>query len=192
MVVLTAKDLLCKSIELVSITPEGSSYSEATLKNPTQFYRYKQIMAMLHALGIEGSFDNFLSADFMDARKEKEYEKLFKEITWSYYENKNARKFLKMGVGRLKASYLATFQYRLALHKTLHYWKGALICDPLYLYPITLAKSTNMGILNQIEILDNFLSAIIDPECKEIPIEMMKSKYDYPDVDIILLDLDYI
>ncbi len=185
---LTAKDLIWKSIELVSMTPEGISYSERTLKEPPQLCRYNQIVALLEALGLKGGFENFLLATFMDARKERDYERLFREVKWFYYENRNARKFLEMGVGRLKATYLATFQYRLALHKTLHYWKGSLISDPLYLYPIALAKGTNMEILNQVEILDNFLSAIIDPECKEIPMDIMKSKYNYPDVDIELVD----
>lgn len=190
--VLTAKDLLLRSIELVSITPEGTSYTKNNLKEPPQLHRYKQIMALLNALGIKGAFESFLKAGFMDDRSEQDYEKLFREVEWFYYENKNARKFLKLGVGRLKATYLATFQYRVYLQKTLQHWSRSIISDPLYLYPIMLSGRVNREMIKKMEILDNFLSSIIDPECKEIPMDIMTGKYNYPDVDITLVDLDSI
>jgi hypothetical protein len=190
MVVLTAKDLLRRSIEFVSITPEGTFYNEDNLKELPLLYRYQQIMALLNALGIKGAFESFLKAEFMDSRSESDYEKLFREVKWVYHNNISARKLLKVGVGRLQATYLATFQYRLALHKTLHYYRKAIISDPLYLYPVTLVRGINSEMIKQVEVLDTFLSSVIDPECREIPMALMKSDYDYPDVDLELVDLD--
>ena len=97
-----------------------------------------------------------------------------------------------MTVGRLKETYLNTFQYRLALHKTLNYYSKAIISDPVFLYPIVIAGNINREILKQIDVLDNLLSSIIDPEFKQIPPDYIKSRFNYPDIDIQMVDLDWI
>ncbi|MGP8217563.1 MAG: hypothetical protein ACLQQ4_18490 [Bacteroidia bacterium] len=188
----SAKDLLQKTIELVSISPDGTKWSEENLKDPRQLYRYKQITVLLEAFGIQKDLGAFLLGDFTFKRSEADYKKLLREIEWVLSRFKKVNGKLEVSKRKLSLLFKLAFGYRLSIYNTMKYWDSYLLADPVLLFPQITTKWLNAELLKHGNILDGLLCSIIDPDNQEIPISILIEKYRYPDINIEQVDLDYI
>lgn len=177
---LSASDLLKFSVEIMASFPEGTDYDKKKPKTAYLQYRHKQVLALMKAFGIAGSFQEFISGSFISLRTEDEYNEALKEI----------RKILKMypkevvNKRKLSQIFQLSFGFLVAIYRVQRYWKHYIIADPALLFPQIACKNLNIGIERNTNELTRVLCLIIDPLKMNIPISELIDKFGYPENEI--------
>ncbi|MBV9124234.1 MAG: hypothetical protein JO112_12825 [Planctomycetes bacterium] len=83
------------------------------------------------------------------------------------------------------------FDYRTKVEKVLTFSSGVLEASGLYAYAHRKAGELNGIIREHVRIIDDLLVALISPQAKTFTVEELSKDYDYPDVDLNVIDADW-
>lgn len=172
---LSSSDLLKFSVEIVASFPEGTDFDEKKLRTPFQQYRHIQILSLMKAYGITGSFQDFISGSFISIGTENQYDEALREI------RKTLKMYPKEVVTKRKLSQIfqLSFGFLVAIYRIQRFWKNYIIADPALLYPQIVCKNLNNGIMENSRELENVLCLLIDPGKTKMPLSELIDKHGY-------------
>jgi hypothetical protein len=197
----TAPDLLEKIIEFTNMTPDPEEWSfERQKSNEPRFVRLEQIQALMNAFipeliyskGIRESIEAFYSGDFMRSRQIKDYRKLLETIdkTIAKSDFRTDRK-QKIYVSDLRNNYCSLLNYYLKLNSLINHNKSMMEISYPYFFPYILTNSISDSLSSKARKLKPILALFIDPFKRKYTVDELIKQFDFPDVDLIDLDLDW-
>jgi hypothetical protein len=198
---ITAFNLLEKVIEFTNMTPDPLDWSfERQKSNEPRFVRLKQIQALMNVFipelmyskGIRESIEDFYSGDFVRSRQIEDYRKLLgiigKTIDKSDFRTDRKQ---KIDISDLRDNYLNLLSYYLKLNSLINHNNGIMEISYPYFFPYILTNSISDTLSSKARKLEPILALFIDPFKRRYTENEMIKQFDYPVVDLIDLDLDW-
>lgn len=181
----SSKDLLNCYLEFVALVPVSQDWQEERLAdNPPRLYRLKQLNAILRAFDIKDLVE-FRNGDFIEKDAHDRYEE-----AKSLMSQGSASKGIK---DDLQACFCSLMQYREEIEKGLwfgagYYHIGSELLNTAYYH---IWESIQV-IRTSLSSIDQIIVGIIDPDKKCIPIEHLVCNFNFPDVDIASMDMEWL
>lgn len=91
-----------------------------------------------------------------------------------------------------KMLFRSLYNYRSHLDKALKSDDGVLAASGYYLLPILTKQKLNQLIIKEVQLIDELLIILINPEGKNYSIDELQTYFQYPTIDLEELDLDWI
>ncbi|HEY3372798.1 MAG TPA: hypothetical protein VGK10_18255 [Prolixibacteraceae bacterium] len=197
----TALDLVDKVIELSTMSPYSDDWSfEKQKDNAPRLVRLQQIQALMHAFVPEllekeelgEAIECFTRGQFIEHRPEKQYDTLLAEMHRTIAESRYPTgKPREIGLRHMEYSYYHLLDYYSRLKKLLNYNKGVMeISYPFYFHFIVTDGASD-SIAAPTDAIARLLTMFIDPQGKSFTREELIERYDYPEDDLLDLDLDW-
>lgn len=196
----TASDFLTKFYNFKGMVPDESRWNEESLKgNPPRFYRLLELKALMKAFNIgEDLIKDFVSQSFIDNRNPSDFEPIYQDIERYVLRDDFEKKRYEMEKERIrkrgvKMIYQKFVQFSELIRKTLAFnssWLETGMINSRYIIHKTndLLKSIDTSKLEEI---DKLIVLIIDPKQQSFTKGELIRKYNYPDVDIQKIDMDW-
>jgi hypothetical protein len=187
------KTLLKNFLELYTLSNDTSKWSAANFaKNPPRLYRLQMIAAVLKALKIEGSYQEFEYGQFLydegrqdlagfKTRVEENYSTIFETINLEDEENSDFQFIFEV-----------LLRYRIKLHQFISVKATVLEAAGINKIPLTIMSEIENKLQNDIAAIDNILCYLLNPTGMAYSIEELKTKFNYPNVDLDKIDSDWI
>lgn len=182
-------EALFNAFELTSDQPVTSKMRRFTLAHG--------VMQPGSALPKKSNLEHFISGSFIDCRIDPSVytEQIdiittkVKELLPNYsYEKRDYHPYAMMDIlfGKL-------FRFRKEIHR---FTQGDRSLQMAYtfgdMYARYLTKQLSIEIADKIKDIDHTLSLIIDPSQRDISMEVLKEKYNYPDIDMTEIDMEFL
>jgi hypothetical protein len=184
---ITARSILLGFLDLRRLSPDLRHWTEKRLSdNPPRLIRLRQLVAMFRAFGLPWNPRSFTQGKFIkpeDPRYTALLSKLEKEVP---KEGRNS-----CGRHQLPFFFALLFDYRSSLEETLSFTSGVLEASGLYLHACHKAEELNTIIRENVAIVEDILVALISPGGLSFSVEQLARDYDYPDVDLLDLDIEW-
>ena len=181
----SSKNLLNCYLEFVVLVPSSQDWQEERLADsPPRLYRLKQLNAILRAFDIKDLIE-FRNGDFIDKDAHDRYEDAI-----SLMSQGSARKDIN---DDLQACFYSLLQYREEIEKGL--WFGAgyyQIGSDVLNFTYNHIWQTITEIRASLSSIDQIIVGFISPDKKRIPIEHLVCDFDFPDVDISSIDMEWL
>ena len=192
-------DLLEKVFEFIAMTPEEKDWDIKKLQsNKPRQVRLQQIEALLFAFGLhednveKGIFASkpsvgkalysLLYGDFINTLKEHQIEQIDDYVP--YFDR-------KISGGELQFIYQYMIKYRKQVYTMLRFNSGWLEAGgKMAQYAIRLTSTITDNLNGKTEELDKLLDLIINPNQVSFTEQELIERFQYPDVDLIDIDLD--
>lgn len=192
---ISAQDLVETLIELNGMISEQEKQNPKLFENnPPYHMRYKQIMAIQAALGMDETLRSLTKGDFINKRKIEFYSSLKEELEIQKIIRRYGSKKIELNAKNLFDSAEFTYQklidYRIKLNECVELYAKSMVGNPLYLMPFEIIGKVNSKIEKEIEIIDRKLAYFIDPQKQSFGIDFLVETFGYPNVDIEMVDLD--
>ena len=178
---INSKDLLSRYFELKSLSKVEQWSEESFKNNKPRLYRYQQLKAIFLAFEIPFDIELFSVGAFIQYN-DKKYLKVIDKISTDIEYKINQKE--------LKTIFKRLLKYCESLQGSLNFNNGVLICNNEFLYTIKQTNIVNQDIKNSLEDIVDILSTIIDPDCKSFTIEDLNTKYNYPIIDLLSIDIE--
>lgn len=197
----TALHLLEKVIEFTNMTNDPVEWSYEEQKgNPPRFVRLKQIHALIDAFipelmpskDIRQSIENFYVGNFLTSRSLIEYSdltgKIDKAIENSRFSGAHKK---KLDVFDLRSNYCNLMDYYLKLKSIVNHNNGMMEISYPYMFSYIVTDSVSEAIKLKVEVIGNLLGEFIDPKNHAYSEEEMVSRFNYPAVDLLEMDVEW-
>jgi hypothetical protein len=186
---ITAQTLLLGFLELRSLTPELNNWTEELLSdNPPRLFRLRQLTALFQAFGIPWGPQSFVKGKFIQSEDHR-YDSLLSKLSTELQEDTSCEVWDRH---RLPRFFATLFDYRQRVDDVLSFSSGVLLSSGLFLLAHSKIGELNRIILKNIADIDDTLVALICPEMAVFSVEQLVRNYDYPDVDLTEIDVDWI
>ncbi len=201
----TAIELLEKVFEFIAMTPEEKDWNIKKLQsNKPRQVRLQQIEALLFAFGLfednEGkgmsaskssvgnALNSLLYGDFINTLKEQHIEEIDHYVTKHFNDPYFDRELSK---GELRFIYQYMIKYRKQVYTMLRFNSGRLEAGgKMVQYAIRLTSTITDNLNGKTEELDKLLDLIINPNQLSFTEQELIERFQYPDADLIDIDLD--
>lgn len=187
------KILLDCLLEIYSYDREVELWSEQRFsKFPPRLYRLQMIDSLFKALNINCTYQEFLRGEFIDKDTVGQWVD-FKNVI----EKKLDLTFIDQSTPKIltefEQRYVFNFlmEYRLRMQDLLNVGSGVLCSFGVFLIPTYLSKNINRKIIKEFAIIDKILCYLINPQKINHPKEILVEYFDFPDVDLDAIDLEY-
>ncbi|KAB2890958.1 MAG: hypothetical protein F9K32_06390 [Desulfobulbaceae bacterium] len=181
----SSKDLLNCYLEFVVLVRESQAWQEEQLAdNPPRLYRLKQLNAILRAFDINDLVE-FRNGDFIEKDAHDRYEEVISLISLG-----SACVSIR---DDLQACFCSLLQYREEIEKGLwfgsgYYHIGSKILNTTYNH----IWQSIAEIRASLSSIDQIIIGFISPDKKRIPIEHLVCDFNFPDVDIASIDMEWL
>ena len=195
--VYTAIDLCDKAINFISMTPDSSEWNFDILKsNPPRFHILQEIEALIRAFNLNRKiemnindsksvlFQEFISGDFVEKRKFKDYRNIVKFVI--DFLNNNQLFYLNDSIHLhdIKFIFLSLIDFKKRLNQLSEFNSSYILVTSISdFFTIGLTNSIMGKLKNETHDLNNILSLIIDPLSLSYTEEELISKFNYPVYD---------
>lgn len=190
-----AKILIADYIELITMIVDTPTWEEQTFAdNPPRFFRIKRIKACLNALGLQcesfHDLDNGLPVEDVSFDI---FLKVQEVLATAFSIDLN-----QLINERNKNSYSASsqFQLLLATRANIHRFKslrnGVLVASGYYLTPIFVLKNIEQKLSEPSLAIDTALSLLLNPEQKFLSYKELVTEYNFPDIDLNDIDIEWL
>ena len=181
----TAHHLLYCYLEFGILVPEVKNWTEEDLiDNPPRFHRLKMLQSMLRAFGIN-DLVGFRTGKFIEENDSRRYERALSLI--SEEKISSDKNYC------LPECFASLIQHREEVEYVMNFGSGA------YSFGSTLLRDTYQKIWDFIAVIkeeakaiDAIIVAIISPEEKSFSVGQLIREYDFPCIDIMTIDLDWL
>lgn len=186
------KNLLTSFLELYTLSDNVTSWSIANFaKNPPRLFRLQKIDSLMKALNINGTYEQFLYGEFLyeegrqnctefKKRVEENYSSIFGAITMEEEEDSDFQFVFEV-----------LFRYRIKLNQLINVKSTVIEASGINRIPIIIMLDIESKLQNDIAGIDRILCYLINPKRIAYTKEELKTKYNYPDVDLDEIDLDW-
>jgi hypothetical protein len=187
------KKLLSRFLELYTLSDDVAKWSADNFSNnPPRLYRLKAIEALMKALQINCSYQEFQYGVFLMEPYHLEQSELIIKIKESYptlfqiinTDEKDQIDFQFM--------FEVLFSYRMQLQKLTSLRDSVLEYSEYNRYPVLIIDTINNKLQADIEAIDNILAYIINPKEIHFSNQELIEKYNYPVGDLDEIDSDWI
>lgn len=186
---ITARDLLFQFLDLKGLSPKFADWTEVGFSNnPPRLYRLRQLVALFRAYGIPWGPESFSKGGFIKP-KEPRYKSVI-SILAAEVRNANDEGG-KPEREQLPGFFEELFKYRRRVDHVLSFSSGLMAAGGLYLHAHRKVNELNRIIKADLDIIDDSLALLISPEAATFTVEQLVREYDYPDVDLDEIDLDW-
>jgi hypothetical protein len=195
--VYTAIDLCDKAINFISMTPDSSEWNFDILKsNPPRFHILQEIEALIRAFNLNRKiemnindsksvlFQEFISGDFVEKRKFKDYSNIVKFV--KDFVNNNQLFYLNDSIHLhdIKFIFLRLIDFKKRLNKLSEFNSGYILVTSISdFFTIGITNSIMGKLKTETHDLNKILSLIIDPLSLSYNEEELMSKFNYPVYD---------
>lgn len=197
----TAKHLLEKVIEFTNMTNDPVEWSYEEQKgNPPRFIRLKQIHSLMDAFipelspskDIRQSIENFFVGNFLTNRPIKEYSELTGKIDKTIENSRfSGTQKKKLDVFDLRSNYCNLMDYYLKMKSLINHNNGMMEISYPYMYSYIVTDSVSEAIKSKVEAISSLLGEFIDPNNQIYTEEEMISRFSYPAVDLLEMDVEW-
>ena len=187
------KTLLKNFLELYTLSDDTSKWSVTNFaKNPPRLYRLQMIAAILKALKIECSYQEFEYGEFLfeegrqdlagfKTRVEENYSTVFETINLEDEEHSDFQFIFEV-----------LFKYRIKLHQFICVKATVLEAAGINKIPLTIMSDIEIKLQNDIAAIDNILYYLLNPTGIVYSLEELETKYNFPNIDLDKIDSDWI
>lgn len=186
-----AEELIQLYFELRLSHPKVEDWSETFFeKRPPLFYRFQKISAILKSF--DCNLESFAAGDFI------QNESL--ELTFKIHELLSAE-FPKIYNKRSKAEIMSSSEmvffftklmsYREKITDLLDINSGVFVASNNYGLPIIVTGTINRKIAKKTKIIDRLLILFLESELADIDRKKLISNFNYPDVNLMKIDIDF-
>lgn len=182
---ISARDLLNCYLEFSVLVPESQNRLENRLEdNLPRIYRLKQLNAILQCFDIKDIFE-FMNGKFIKQQVESRYAEAIKLISNG--------KIIESKQKDLEECFQSLLQYREEIEQCLwfgsgYYQMSSKLVNAAYGQIWRSAET----IRNEIMPIDQIIVSLISPEEKCFPVDHLVNNYDFPNVDITSVDMDWL
>ncbi|HET6558256.1 MAG TPA: hypothetical protein VFG54_13135 [Prolixibacteraceae bacterium] len=197
----TALHLLEKVIEFTHMTSDPVEWSYEEQKgNPPRFIRLKQIHSLIDAFipelmaskDIRQSIENFFVGNFLITRPVMEYfdltGKIDKAIENSRFSGVHKK---KLDVFDLRSNYCNLMDYYLKMKSLINHNNGMMEISYPYMFSYIVTDSVSEALKSKGETISNLLVEFIDPKNQMYTEEELVSLYNYPVLDLLEMDQEW-
>jgi hypothetical protein len=187
------KVLLKYFLELYTLSNDTSKWSVTNFaKNPPRLYRLQMIAAVLKALEIEGSYEEFEYGEFLfeegrqnlagfKTKVEENYSVIFETINLEDEEHSDFQFIFEV-----------LFKYRIKMHQFISIKATVLEATGINKIPLTIMSDIENKLQNDIAAIDNVLYYLLNPTGIVYSLEDLETKYNFPNIDLDKIDSDWI
>lgn len=181
--------LLDQLLDLTSYSPVIEDWNEGLFKdNPPRSIRLKRINSYLKALNIDCNYATLFNGEFVKDTQCYSINKLIE----LYPEARNSDFTYGADQQDWEAFYKQLMKHVLLVDEVLNFNSGLLSASGLYGSLYIISSKTNNQIRKAIGKEKIILTWLLNPEKVEMSIDELINKYDYPDVDLSEIDLEWI
>lgn len=187
------KTLLNRFLELYTLSNDTAKWSVANFtKNPPRLYRLQMIDAVLKALKIEGSYQEFEYGQFLyeegrqdlagfKTKVEENYSAIFDSIAIEEEEDSDFQFIFEV-----------LLRYRIKMHQFISVKATVFEAAGINKIPITIMSDIENKLQKDIAAIDNILCYLLNPTRIAYTLEELQTKYNYPDIELDRIDLEWI
>ena len=196
----SAYDFLMKFYEFKGMVPNTSEWHLKKLRsNPPRYYRLLELQSLMRAFNIgDNLLEDFQNQRFLNQRNNTDFEPIYKDIETYAMSNEFEKKRFESEKDRIriigiKMIYEYFINFSETVRNTLNFnsgWIETGTINSRYVIHKTsqLLKTIDVNKLKEIEEL---IALIIDPENQSFTKGELIRNYDFPDVDLQKIDLEY-
>lgn len=199
---ITAYEFLEKYLEFKTLVPNWTDLNSAQLNtNEPRILRLKQLNSLVAAFGLGTDLQqDFESGRFLENRDEQDFEPILMDIEkYSLGTELESGRFNEIEREKLKEFgfkliFQETLRFLLTINNTLNFNSGWIQTGTIssrYLIHKTnsLLKTIDQEKLKEIKLL---ICKMIDPKDRHFTLAELVTDFDYPDVDLEAIDLEYL
>jgi hypothetical protein len=188
-----AENLILDYLDLILLEPNSNEWGSANFnKNMPRFYRLQRIKSCLNALELHPiPIMKFEQGQFLENRTIKDIEEVERLLSTSfkldydkYVEERN--------INQLSVLFSSFLTLLVNLHRVRNTFKGTLAASNHYLTPIFVAKQISHENANYEKTILKTLVYLLNPKSRQISREKMIEDFDFPDVDLVELDFEWL
>lgn len=187
------KQLLTSFLELYTLSNNIDKWSKDYFaNNPPRLYRLQVIQALMDALQINCSFQEFQYGEFL-LHQEKlnaiEFLKIVQENYPALFSTINTEESDPMD---FQFTFEILFAYRMQLQQLMSNREGIIEFSNSNSYPVAIIEEINAKLQVDIEAMDTILAYLINPQEIHFSIQELKEHYHYPEGDLQEIDNNWI
>lgn len=187
----TAKDVLDLYLEFESMQPDKRTWTDSRLQdNSPRFYRLKMLQSLFTAFDL-GDLNKFAEGNFVLKRRIEDYDSLIKRIKSELKSVTKFRKGEEIALSEIAFLFKRLLEYRRRFDHVIGFSSGLLACSARCRYAFYKIDQVNSQIRDSITPINDMLSFIISPVGKAISEKELIEFFDYPVVDLLDIDIDY-
>lgn len=187
----SARDIIVLFADIKYLLSDEDSWNKDDhIDNPPRYIRLSMLDALLPEfnLGSPESFSRgeFITSTFDVTRIQNMYSKYLKQPDSVFGKNELDSYFVAKAFSHL-------LEYKIALWGLFrHNDYARLATHPLGEVPVTMIDSVNFWIEGLQLDVDRFLQICISPDNRTCSKELLMKRYDFPDVDLNAIDIEYL
>ena len=187
------KTLLTNFLELYTLSDDITKWSVDNFSdNPPRLYRLQAIDALMKALQINCSYQEFQHGEFLMKPNNLEHSELIIKIKENYPTLFPSNNIVEEEQIDFQFIFEVLFSYRMQLQKLVSARDSVLEYSEDNRYPILIIEGTNSKLQADIEALDDILAYLINPKEIHFSNQELIEKYQYPIGDLDEIDSDWI
>ena len=187
--VISAHNLLYQYLNLREMSPNLSDWNEKILGDDApRLIRLQRLLALFRAFQINCDPAQFVNGMFIDPSNDK-YASLLVKLIDSTPEIR-LYGFMPRA-NQMQSCFEILLSYREGVERVLSFNRGLLEASGLYLTAFNKTEQFNSIIRHNITVIDDILVEFISPDGREFTVEYLIKNYEYPDIDLSMLDMDY-
>jgi hypothetical protein len=187
------KTLLTKFLELYTLSDNVVKWSVDNFSNnPPRLYRLQAIEALMKALQINCSCQEFQYGEFLFGQNQFNQSELIIKIKENYptlFQTTNTDEKVQID---FQFMFEMLFSYRMQLQKLTSLTDSVLEYSEYNRYPVLIIDTINNKLQADIEAIDNILAYLINPKELHFSNQELIEKYNYPIGDLNEIDSDWI
>lgn len=187
------KKLLSRFLELYALSDNIIKWSvDNFANNPPRLYRLQAIEALMKALQINCSYQEFQHGEFLMKLDNLEHSELVIKIKANYPTLFPSNNIVEEEQIDFQFIFEVLFSYRMQLQKLTSLRDTVLEYSEDSRYPILIIDDINSKLQADIEAIDNILAYLINPKEIHFSTQELIEKYNYPAGDLDEIDSDWI
>lgn len=187
------KQLLERFVELFALSNDIEKWTLANfVKNPPRLYRFQAINAMMKALKINCSLQEFKTGEFLSEQSNFRQSEFLIKIIENFPNLFQKNEINENDQIDYHFVFEVLFSYRLQLQKLVSVKESVIDYSKDNSYPITILDKINSKLQEDIIGIDNILSYLINPKEINFSTQELIEKYNYPIGELSEIDNDWI
>lgn len=192
----TAQTLINTTLEFTEMTPNPAEWNRAALRdNPPREIRFRQIEALMKAFLPDAgthSIQSFLSGDFITARSEADYEKLWAYMCAYVKEVETEVEERPVSIAQLRFIFPKMLDYKRKLRSVTTFNSGWLEASLLSArFSIYMTDSISKNLEGKTDKLDDVLAWFVDPRERSYTMDELVKRFGYPKENLRDIDMEY-
>ena len=187
------KKLLSRFLELYTLSDNTAKWSmDSFVNNPPRLYRLQAIEALMKALQINCTYQEFQYGEFLLGQKQLNQSVLIVKIKENYptlFQTTNTDKKNQID---FQFMFEMLFGYRMQLQKLTSLRDSVLEYSEYNRYPVLIIDTINNKLQADIEAIDNILAYLINPKEIHFSNQELIERYNYPIGNLNEIDSDWI